>query len=313
MNTYPKKVELVEIGPRDGFQSIKEFIPTELKKEIIDRLVAAGCTTVQVTSFVHPKAIPQMQDAKEVAQYVLEKYPALRAYALVPNLRGAQNAYEAGLREISYVISVSPGHNMANVRRTLDESFAELGTILATYPDMKVVLDAATTFGCPFDGEVTLQQVMDYVEKAYALGIRDIDLCDTIGVATPVQVENTILALREKFPDITFGVHIHDTRNMGMACSLVALQCGLTRVSTTVGGAWRLPVRARRIRQHGQRRLRVHGGKNGHRDGRRFRKAAADGEISARKGARQLFRAPDKHSKAAVHHGLRAALRGTGF
>lgn len=185
MNTYPKKVELVEVGPRDGFQSIKEFIPTELKKEIIDRLVAAGCTTVQVTSFVHPKAIPQMQDAKEVAQYVLEKYPALRAYALVPNLRGAQNAYEAGLREISYVISVSPGHNMANVRRTLEESFAELGTILATYPDMKVVLDAATAFGCPFDGEVTLQQVLAYVEKAHALGIRDIDLCDTIGVATP--------------------------------------------------------------------------------------------------------------------------------
>lgn len=236
VNTYPKKVELVEVGPRDGFQSIKEFIPTELKKEIIDRLVAAGCTTVQVTSFVHPKAIPQMQDAKEVAQYVLEKYPALRAYALVPNLRGAQNAYEAGLREISYVISVSPGHNMANVRRTLEESFAELGTILATYPDMKVVLDAATAFGCPFDGEVTLQQVLAYVEKAHALGIRDIDLCDTIGVATPVQVENTILALREKFPDITFGVHIHDTRNMGMACSLVAMQCGIARVSTTVGG-----------------------------------------------------------------------------
>ena len=99
--SYPPHVELVEVGPRDGFQSIKEFIPTELKKEIIDRLVDAGCTTVQVTSFVHPKAIPQMQDAKEVAQYVLQKYPALRAYARVPNLRGAQHAYEAGLREIS--------------------------------------------------------------------------------------------------------------------------------------------------------------------------------------------------------------------
>ena len=234
--SYPTHVELVEVGPRDGFQSIKEFIPTELKKEIIDRLVDAGCTTVQVTSFVHPKAIPQMQDAKEVAQYVLQKYPALRAYALVPNLRGAQNAYEAGLREISYVISVSPGHNMANVRRTLDESFAELGTILSTYPDMKVVLDAATTFGCPYDGEVTLQQVLDYVQRAHGRGIRDIELCDTIGVATPLQVQKTIEALRAQFPDITFGVHIHDTRNMGMACSLAAMQCGVTRVSTTVGG-----------------------------------------------------------------------------
>ena len=124
----------------------------------------------------------------------------------------------------------------ANVRRTLDESFAELGTILSTYPDMKVVLDAATTFGCPYDGEVTLQQVLDYVQRAHGLGIRDIDLCDTIGVATPLQVQKTIEALRAQFPDITFGVHIHDTRNMGMACSLAAMQCGVTRVSTTVGG-----------------------------------------------------------------------------
>ena len=144
MNTYPNKVELVEVGPRDGFQSIKEFIPTELKKEIIDRLVDAGCTTVQVTSFVHPKAIPQMQDAREVAQYVLEKYPGLRAYALVPNLRGAQNAYEAGLRENSDVISVSPGNSMANVPRTPGESLAGPGTTRPTRPDMQGVLRAAT-------------------------------------------------------------------------------------------------------------------------------------------------------------------------
>ncbi len=261
--------------------------------------MAAGCTTVQVTSFVHPKAIPQMQDAKEVAQYVLEKYPALRAYALVPNLRGAQNAYEAGLREISYVISVSPGHNMANVRRTLDESFAELGTILATYPDMKVVLDAATTFGCPFDGEVTLQQVMDYVEKAYALGIRDIDLCDTIGVATPVQVENTILALREKIP----GHHLRRAHPRHAQHGHGVQPCGAAvRADARLHHGGRALAAARSRPAHTATRPAktscVHGGKNGHRDGRRFRKAAADGEISARKGAGQLFRAPDKHSKS---------------
>lgn len=236
MNTYPKKVELVEVGPRDGFQSIKEFIPTELKKEIIDRLVAAGCTTVQVTSFVHPKAIPQMQDAKEVAQYVLEKYPALRAYALVPNLRGAQNAYEAGLREISYVISVSPGHNHGKRAPHAGGIVRRAGHYPRHISGHEGGAGRGHRVRLPFDGEVTLQQVLAYVEKAHALGIRDIDLCDTIGVATPVQVENTILALREKFPDITFGVHIHDTRNMGMACSLVAMQCGIARVSPLWAG-----------------------------------------------------------------------------
>lgn len=233
---YPKSIQLVEIGPRDGFQSVKELIPTETKKKVIDMLVASGCRKIQATSFVNPKAIPQMADAAEVGAYALNTYPDVAFYALTPNARGVQNAVDTGFREVSYVISVSPGHNMANVRRTPDESFADLRTIRETNPDVKIVLDAATVFGCPFDGEVTTEQVVDYLKKADEIGIESVDLCDTIGIADPLQVERTVKTVLDRFPNISFGIHIHDTRNMGMVNSLTAVRCGITRVSATVGG-----------------------------------------------------------------------------
>ena len=236
MSEYPKSVQLVEVGPRDGFQSVKEFIPTETKKKVIDMLVAAGCKKIQATSFVNPKAIPQMADAAEIAEYVLKTYPDVSFYALTPNARGVQNAWDAGFREVSYVISVSAGHNMANVRRTPDESFADLRAIRERYPDMKIVLDAATTFGCPFDGVVTTEQVVAYLEKAREAGITAVDLCDTIGIANPLQVERLAGVVLEKFPEIRFGIHIHDTRNMGIVNTLTAIRSGITRVSTTCGG-----------------------------------------------------------------------------
>ena len=156
-----KELNFIEIAPRDGFQNVKEFIPTEVKKEIIDRLVKAGIKTIQVTSFVSPKAIPQMCDASEVAQYALSKYPDVKFYALTPNRRGVDNAYKAGIREIAYVISVSESHNKANVNSTPDESFKELAQVVKDYPDMKVNLDVATAFGCPFEGTTSLEKLVD--------------------------------------------------------------------------------------------------------------------------------------------------------
>lgn len=233
---YPKSVQILEVGPRDGFQSVKEFIPTETKIDIIERLVDCGCDYIQATSFVHPKAIPQMRDAREIIEHCLKKYPDRHFYALVPNMRGARAAVEAGLKEISYVISVSTGHNKANVNRTPEESFKELEELIKTFPETKVNLDAATAFGCPFDGHVSIAQVTEYVKRAVDIGITTVELCDTIGVASPRQVELTAQTMRGLFPRLTFGVHIHDTRNMGMVNSLVAVQNGITRIATTVGG-----------------------------------------------------------------------------
>lgn len=233
---YRNEVEIIEIGPRDGFQNVTEFIATNKKKEIIEKLIDAGMRRMQLTSFVSPKHIPQMQDAEEIVKYFLEKYKDIRFFALVPNYRGAKRAFDIGLREITYVISVSEGHNKANVNRSVDESFEELKQIIEEFPEMYVNLDAATVFGCPFDGEVTYEQLEKYVEKAIKIGITTINLCDTIGVANPTQVKNVVENLLEKFPNIEFHIHIHDTRNMGMLNSYVAIESGIKHIQASIGG-----------------------------------------------------------------------------
>lgn len=231
-----KNIEIIEIGPRDGFQNVKEFIPTEKKKEIIEKLIDAGIKRIQLTSFVSPNHIPQMQDAEEIVKYFIEKYKNIRFFALVPNYKGAKRAFEIGLREITYVISVSEGHNKANVNKNVDESFEELKKIIEEFPDMYVNLDAATVFGCPFDGEITYEQVEKYIKRAIDIGITTINLCDTIGAANPKQVKRVVKKLLEKFPNIEFHIHIHDTRNMGMLNSYVAIESGIKHIQSSIGG-----------------------------------------------------------------------------
>lgn len=149
------KIEVVEVGPRDGFQSVKCAPPiaTELKLDVIDQLVSAGVKHMEYTSFVSPKAIPQLADSKAVTEAVLKKYPGLDLFALVPNLRGAQNAYELGLRKVCYVVSLSKSHNKANINRTHEQSLEAYKEIRSAYPDLNIVVDLATTFGCPFEGK----------------------------------------------------------------------------------------------------------------------------------------------------------------
>lgn len=231
-----KVCKIVEIGPRDGLQNIKTFVPTETKIEMIDRLVESGIRDIQLTSFVSPKAIPQMADAAEVTKESLRRHPDVHFFALVPNLRGAENAMACGLTEVSYVISVSQSHNMANVRRTPEESFQQLAQIRREFPDLKINLDAATAFGCPFEGYISYEQVERHIAQGYELGITSFGICDTIGIATPDQVADYLDKIQAKYPDATFQLHIHDTRNMGMVNSLVGLQHGVDGIQTTLGG-----------------------------------------------------------------------------
>ncbi len=232
-----KHVTVAEIGPRDGFQSIScMMIPTETKLEIIEAILASGVKKLQCTSFVSPKAIPQMQDASEIAKTLLEKHPEVDLFALVPNFRGAQSAVEAGLKTVSPVISLSVSHNQNNVRRTHEQSFDELKRIMDTFPELNIDLDVATAFGCPFEGRMTVPALVDFVGKLYDLGIRSFNICDTIGVAYPTQIRETFQALMAAYPDVHFSVHIHDTRNMGILNSLEAERCGVDTVQTTLGG-----------------------------------------------------------------------------
>lgn len=235
-NFLMNRVEIVEVGPRDGFQNLCSHLPAETKLHFLDGLIAAGVQHMQITSFVSPKAIPQMQDAAEVAQACLAKYPDMDLFALVPNLRGAQRAHELGMKKVTNVISLSASHNQANIRRTHEESFAELARMREQLPDLEISVDVATAFGCPFEGKLPLERLMKFIAKAYALGIREFTLCDTVGLANPAQVRSYVSAALAEYPDCTFQVHIHDTRNMGMVCTLAAIESGIQYVQTTLGG-----------------------------------------------------------------------------
>ncbi|MBK5241489.1 hydroxymethylglutaryl-CoA lyase [Clostridium sp.] len=232
----PKKINIVEVGPRDGFQSIEHWISTELKLEVIDELVKSNIKKIEFTSFVSPKAIEQMKDAKVIAETVIKKYKDIEFIALIPNLFGAKAAWNAGIKEIAYVISASESHNMANVKRTIEQSFEELVTLKKELPDMKIKVDIATAFGCPFEGDVTVEQIKKMIDKCLALNIDDICLCDTIGIANPVQMKNVLSELNQTYPRLEYSLHLHDTRGMGLANVLVALECGVTTFETAVGG-----------------------------------------------------------------------------
>ena len=232
-----RSIDIIEVGPRDGFQNLCDYMPAEKKLGIIHSLIEAGVRHMQITSFVSPKAIPQMKDAKEVAAACLEKYPELDLFALIPNFRGAQTAHEVGMKKVANVISLSTSHNKANINRTHDESFAELEKIITSFPDMEVCLDVATAFGCPFEGKYhDIYHLLTFLTRAWDLGVRTFDLCDTVGVADPAQVRKVLGEVKREFPEARIEVHIHDTRNMGLVNTLAAIEAGADGVQSTLGG-----------------------------------------------------------------------------
>jgi len=214
-----EKIEIFEVGPRDGFQSVKVdciLIPTEEKLKVIDNIIAAGIKHIEFSSFVSPKAIPQLADSVEVTKYVLEKYPNIDLFALVPNLKGARTAYELGLDKVCYVVSLSASHNKANINRTHEQSLEAYKEIRENYPDLEFIVDLAT----------------DYVKA----GMKVCCLCDTIGIADPMQVKNVISSIKENYPNLELMVHFHDTRGLGMINTLTAINLGITKVQSTLGG-----------------------------------------------------------------------------
>ena len=231
-----QKINVFECGPRDGWQNLKQILTTEQKLRYIDGLFACGIHSMEITSFVSPRAIPQMADAAEIARRCVEKYPDKELVALVPNFRGAQLANDAGLKSLTYVISLSETHNKANINRTHDQSFEELGRIKDSFPEMMLCLGLATTFGCPFEGIPELSRVVDFIGRIWEAGVDTLYLADTIGIADPAQVRRTVAAVRESFPELKLQVHIHDTRGMGLVNTLAAIEAGVDTVQSTLGG-----------------------------------------------------------------------------
>jgi len=235
-----EKIEIFEVGPRDGFQSVKVdciLIPTEEKIKVIDNIVDAGVKHIEFTSFVSPKAIPQLADSVEVTKYVLGKYPNIDLFALVPNLKGAKIGYELGLNKVCYVVSLSSSHNKANINRTHEQSLEAYKEIRENYPDLEIIVDLATSFGCPFEGKYNdTEKIINFLEDYVKAGMKVCCLCDTIGIADPMQVKNVINSIKKNYPDLELMVHFHDTRGLGMINTLTAVNLGITKVQSTLGG-----------------------------------------------------------------------------
>ena len=223
-------VTIVEVAPRDGFQAIEPLIPTERKLEVIRALLDAGFERIEIGAFVSPKALPQMADIGEILDQ-LSLGEGLRPAVLVPNRKGFELALGRGLQDIVYVLSVSEAHNRANVRRSVEESFAELAETLTSFKEehLRPRLNLATCFHCPYEGPIDPERVLTLVERAAELDDRiELNLCDTTGRAAPNEVQSLFEAARRRLgedgPALSF--HGHDTYNLGIANALAAYEGG---------------------------------------------------------------------------------------
>ena len=223
-------VSIREVAPRDGLQN-EEPVPTDAKVCLIDALSQTGVRRIEAVSFVHPKAIPQMADADEVWSGV-RKNPDIRYSALIPNTRGAQRALAAGFAEIEVVVSASDTHNRRNLNRSTDESLADIASLIPLIHDAGATVEVivATSFGCPFEGDIDPKRVASIVERVRADGADRIAFGDTTGMATPRRVRDLLTEVR---PDL---LHFHDTRGTGLANVLTALELGVTEFDASVGG-----------------------------------------------------------------------------
>ena len=233
----PDRVTICEVGTRDGFQIEPDFISTDVKVEIVDLLSAAGLPRLEVTSFVHPKAVPQLRDAEAVMARI-KRRPGTRYAALVPNDKGAVRAVDAGVDAIHTVVSASESHNLANVNMTVAESLDKLRAVMqvAERAHVHVGCGISTSFGCPFEGDVPLARLESVVRRLVDMGARAIGLADTTGMANPRQVSRVLEHLMPRFPGVEWTLHTHDTRAMAIPNIMAAMECGVTNFDASIGG-----------------------------------------------------------------------------
>jgi hydroxymethylglutaryl-CoA lyase len=232
-------VTVSEVGPRDGLQSIKRTLPTADKLRWIAALAQAGLREIEVGSFVSPKVLPQMADCAEVVAQA-RTLPNLRVVALVPNLRYATMAFEAGTHVITIPVSVSEPHSIANIRKNHPEIIAEVTDIVALrnqrFPEIRVETSLSTAFGCTIQGIVPEADVLRLAAAMVEAGSDTINLADTVGYANPAQVKRLFTHLRAEVGDKTGGAHLHNTRGQGLANVVAALDAGITTFDSSQGG-----------------------------------------------------------------------------
>ncbi|NHN42826.1 hydroxymethylglutaryl-CoA lyase [Halorubellus sp. JP-L1] len=241
----PADVTIVEMLPRDGFQRLDEFVPTDEKVEIIDALSSTGVDEIEFTSFTHPKAVPTLRDADEVAARI-DRNDDVTYRALVPNAVGMERALEAGVDKVNALVTVSETYSRNNQNMTVDEILDEIDAIveLADGTDVEVEAGMGTSFYCPYEGRIPQEQTLAVVDRVVEAGVDEVTLATTMGLANPVQVESMFDEVFERHPDIDVGLHLHDTNGMSLANTLTAMQAGVDRFDAShcgLGGGVVLP------------------------------------------------------------------------
>lgn len=234
---FPSHASVVEVGPRDGLQSEPDFVPTDEKITLVNGLIDAGIRHLEVTSFVSPRAVPQMRDANDVLSGIDRTRGAVLT-ALVPNARGAERAIEADIDAMVVFMSASESHNRKNVNRSRGESLAGFAEVyrIAETSGTAVYGAIATAFGCPFEGDVPVESVVEIARRYRDMGITTVSLGDTTGMATPPLVRERCRALRAAVPEIDIALHFHNTRGVGLVCVYAGLLEGVTRYESSIGG-----------------------------------------------------------------------------
>jgi len=235
----PRAVRVVEVGPRDGLQNEKAQVPTEQKIQFITMLADAGLPVVEATSFVSPRAIPQLSDASEVMAR-LKRIPTTEYPVLVPNLKGMERALAAGVRSVAVFTAASESFTRHNINASIAESLENFRPVVALARQEHVTVRGyiSTVFGCPYEGSVAPEKVLAVAQALLEMGINELSLGDTIGVATPNQVVDVVGLLLDKgdIPAGSLAVHFHDTRGTALANVLMALQLGISIVDASAGG-----------------------------------------------------------------------------
>lgn len=237
MRNLPKKVIMKEVGPRDGLQNESKWIPTKEKIHWINMLSETGVKEIEYSSFVNPKMIPALKDAREVGRRI-KRNPNVIYSALIPNLKGLEFALEAGIDRASVFMSASEAHNQKNINKSIRDTYPVLGEVIreAKAAGKLVTGYVSTVFDCPYEGRISPEQVLEVCFRLVELGVDDLSLGDTIGTAVPTDVERLLEDLMKHFPKEKLILHFHDTRGMAIANIMTSLHYGINRFDSTVGG-----------------------------------------------------------------------------
>ena len=235
--TLPSHVELCDVGPRDGFQFEEEFIPTDLKVDVITALADAGLPRIQVTSFVHPKWVPQMKDAEEVCEHLPEREDVTYA-GLVLNQKGLERAYEADLQHVDLSIATHDAHSQDNANMTVDEAVVQAEEMIeyAHAHGLQAQMGFQTVFGYREPGDTPLDHVVEMSRHFAEMGVESVSLADSTGLAHPRMIKERIRAVQGVIGEVPLVLHLHDTRGLGLANVYAALQCGVNRFDTSLAG-----------------------------------------------------------------------------